>query len=444
VTVNFTLQNVGGANTTNLVATLLPTGGVLLPSVPQNVGALLSGGAGVTVPFTFTAGGACGSTLTASIQLQDGAANLGTLAFAFPVGTPIKPLVQEFDSLSAPALPPGWASTISGAASNWVTSTATKFTAPNAAFIAEAPNPGVAELTSPSVAVTTTSAKLSFRNFYNSECDPAVVTNAYDGGVLEIKIGAGAFTDILAAGGSFASGGYNRKIDPTDDNPLDGRFCWSGLSGSFITTVVNLPASAAGQTVQFKWRFGTDTGNAFGTGGWYIDAVALQDGSTCCTLPPPAIVTQPATQTTFPGSNVTFSVTASGSALAYQWKFSGTNLPGATNSSLVLTNVQLPQTGPYFVTITNAAGTTNSSLALLRLLVSPGLNLSRANVTSTNVFFSITSVTGLNYTLQYKNVLSDPSWTTIPPAVLGSGGTILLQDPNPPIQPARFYRVNVN
>jgi hypothetical protein len=444
VTVNFTFQNVGGANTTNLVATLLTSGGVLLPSAPQTVGAMLSGGSAVTFPFTFTAGSACGSTLTASLQLQDGTANLGTLVFNFPVGAPIIRLVQNFDGVSAPSLPKGWTSTVSGAASNWVTSTAKSFTGLNAAFIAEPTNAGVAELTSPLAPISTTTAKLSFRNFYNSECDPAVLTNAYDGGVLEIKIGAGAFTDILAAGGSFASGGYNKKIDPTDDNPLDGRFCWSGLSGDFINTVVNLPASAAGQTVQFKWRFGTDTGNAYGTGGWYIDAVALQDGSTCCSITAPAIVTQPATQTTFPGSNVTFSVTASGSALAYQWNFSGTNLPGATNSALSLTNVQLSQAGPYFVTVTNAAGTTNSSVALLRLLVSPGLNLSRANVTSTNVSFSVMSVTNLNYTLQYKNALTDPSWTTIPPTVVGNGGTIILKDPNPPLQPARFYRVNVN
>jgi hypothetical protein len=444
VVVNFTLQNVGGANTTNLVATLLSTGGVLLPSAPQSIGALLSGSAPVTLPFTFTAGSACGSTLTASIQLQDGSLNLGTLTFTFPVGSPILRISQDFDTVSAPALPLGWTSTITGAASNWVTSTVKPFTGPNAVFIAEAPNPGVAELTSPSVGVSTTTAKLSFRNFCNSECDPVILTNAYDGGVLEIRIGGGAFTDILAAGGSFASGGYTRKIDPTDDNPLTNRFCWSGLSGNFITTVVNLPASAAGQKVQFKWRFGTDTANAFGTGGWYIDAVALQDGSTCCTLTPPAIVTQPTNRTTFPGSNVTFSVTAAGSALAYQWKFSGTNLPGATNSSLVLTNVQLPQAGPYFVTITNAAGTTNSSIALLRLLVSPGLVLSRANVTTTNVSFPVTSVTGLNYTLQYKNALTDPIWTSIPPTVVGSGGPIILIDPNPPVQPARFYRVNVN
>jgi hypothetical protein len=77
-------------------------------------------------------------------------------------------------------------------------------------------------------------------------------------------------------------------------------------------------------------------------------------------------------------------------------------------------------------------------------LVSPGLSLDRANVTSTNVSFAVTSVTGLNYTLQYKNALTDPIWTAILPTVSGNGGSIILKDPNPPLQPARFYRVNVN
>jgi hypothetical protein len=50
----------------------------------------------------------------------------------------------------------------------------------------------------------------------------------------------------------------------------------------------------------------------------------------------------------------------------------------------------------------------------------------------------------MNYTLQYKNALTDSNWTTIPPTVLGNGGTIIPKDRNPPVQPARFYRVNVN
>ncbi len=86
VTVNFDLSNVGLAATSNLVATLLPTGGVSNPSAPQNYGALTAGGAAVTRPFTFTATTTCGQTLIASLQLQDGGTDLGVVTFNFLTG----------------------------------------------------------------------------------------------------------------------------------------------------------------------------------------------------------------------------------------------------------------------------------------------------------------------------------------------------------------------
>jgi subtilisin-like proprotein convertase family protein len=87
VTVSFCLQNVGTLNTTNLVATLGSTGGVTSPSGPQNYGVLVAGGSAVCRDFTFTASGACGDTLTASLALQDGATNLGTVTFTFTLGS---------------------------------------------------------------------------------------------------------------------------------------------------------------------------------------------------------------------------------------------------------------------------------------------------------------------------------------------------------------------
>ncbi|MEQ1764978.1 MAG: S8 family serine peptidase [Pyrinomonadaceae bacterium] len=86
VTVNFDLSNLGVAATTNLVATLQPTGGVSAPSGPQNYGALAPGGGAVTRPFTFTATTNCGQNLVASLQLQDGAADLGIVTFNFLTG----------------------------------------------------------------------------------------------------------------------------------------------------------------------------------------------------------------------------------------------------------------------------------------------------------------------------------------------------------------------
>jgi hypothetical protein len=87
VTVSLALRNTGTAPTTSLVATLLPTGGVTAPGGPQAYGALTPGGPAVARPFALTAAGTCGGTLTATLRLQDGATDLGTVAFAFPLGT---------------------------------------------------------------------------------------------------------------------------------------------------------------------------------------------------------------------------------------------------------------------------------------------------------------------------------------------------------------------
>jgi uncharacterized repeat protein (TIGR01451 family) len=87
VTVNFSLKNIGLANTTNLTATLLATNGVTSPSGPQNYGALAAGGGVASRPFTFTAAGTCGGSIIANLRLQDGAANLGTIGVTFNMGS---------------------------------------------------------------------------------------------------------------------------------------------------------------------------------------------------------------------------------------------------------------------------------------------------------------------------------------------------------------------
>ena len=86
----------------------------------------------------------------------------------------------------------------------------------------------------------------------------------------------------------------------------------------------------------------------------------------------PTILTQPASQTVTTGTNVTFSVTASGTPpLSYLWQFNGANLANATNATLTLTNVQLGQGGNYSVLVSNAAGFILSSNALLTVSPAP-------------------------------------------------------------------------
>ena len=87
---------------------------------------------------------------------------------------------------------------------------------------------------------------------------------------------------------------------------------------------------------------------------------------------PLSIIRQPASQGVYSGQTALISVAASGvSPLSYQWQFNGTNIAGAINSRLVLTNVQLPNAGNYTVVISNAATTLTSGAAELFTIHSP-------------------------------------------------------------------------
>src|SRR5262249_15609740 len=143
------------------------------------------------------------------------------------------------------------------------------------------------ELVSPPISLPAGPSHLTFRNNYDLEAGPA--STAYDGGVLEIKVGTNAFTDIVTAGGAFLSGAYTHTVSGSFSNALAGRQAWSGNSGGFITTLVNLPASTENQIIQLRWRCGTDNGN--GASGWRIDSVGIA-GYACCANGAPVLAAQ--------------------------------------------------------------------------------------------------------------------------------------------------------
>ena len=52
---------------------------------------------------------------------------------------------------------------------------------------------------------------------------------------------------------------------------------------------------------------------------------------------------------------------------SYQWKHDGVAIPGATNATLILSNVQTTDIGSYRVEVSNVVGGTNSAVIQLRL-----------------------------------------------------------------------------
>jgi hypothetical protein len=122
---------------------------------------------------------------------------------------------------------------------------------------------------------------------------------------------------------------------------------------------------------------------------------------------PPVITTQPQSQFVASGNTAIFTVTASGSGpLAYLWSFKGTNLDGATNTSLTLTNVQFSQAGTYRVQVTNAFGSVLSSNAILVVTATPpSIHAQPTNQTvfaTRSVTFGVTATGSLPLSYQWK------------------------------------------
>jgi hypothetical protein len=226
-------------------------------------------------------------------------------ATASPTATICDKMVTEnFDSAAAPALPPGWSS------ADWVTSTIDADSQPNCAFVNAPAFLSDRRLNSPLLVIISTSAAIAFRNNYNLESGGG---EFFDGGVLEISspnINAGAFTDITdpAVGGGFIVGGYTGTIGSNFGNPLAGRQAWSGNSGGYINTVASLGPIVNGQTIQIRFRMGSDLGGS-ANGSWRIDTMSFQ--GVCTTFPPPPSPTPTPPPTPTPTPTPTPSATPS-------------------------------------------------------------------------------------------------------------------------------------
>jgi hypothetical protein len=159
-------------------------------------------------------------------------------------------------------------------------------------------------------------------------------------------------------------------------------------AGLFMPIKLSLPDRAAGQSATIQLRVwegnagptfdaATANGGQHGisetietsTGGGNIPIPAAQVNSFAL-VSAPFIKVQPANQKVFSGATVSLAVQAAGTEpLKYQWSFGTNIIPGATGSALVLTNVEIAQSGPYSVVISTALGSIQSVPAQLAVRV---------------------------------------------------------------------------
>jgi len=203
---------------------------------------------------------------------------------------------------------------------------------------------------------------LSTGGDYGQSRVPAYLTNA-------AAIGAGYIHSLALAG----------EVAPFLTGPFVDRTVVHG------TTTWFRAAATGSAPLSYQWRFnGADLPGAtnavfesedvrFEDAGAYSVMVrnavgtATSPGMTLNVLPL-FITAPPRNQVSLRGGTVTFEVTATGKEpFFYQWRYNGVDLEGATNRTLVLTDVQGDQVGSYSVIVRNAAGVVESPAATFSL-----------------------------------------------------------------------------
>jgi subtilisin-like proprotein convertase family protein len=367
-TVSFGLLNVGSLGTTNLTAKLLDTNGITAVTTnPVSYGVLAAGGTAQSRNFELIADGACGSTVTAVLELKDGTNNLGTVPFSFVLGT--------------------------------TTESTTVFS--NAASITIRDNTSATPYPS-SVAVAglsgqVTKATVSLRGFshtYPEDVD--IILVAPDGRKVSLMSAVGGGTDAVNA---------NVTFDDAAGAPIGSAVVTGTYTPSGIAPSMPAPAPAgpyAGSLGEFAatspngtWSLyvadsaASDAGSI--SGGW---SISLTTGEpVCCEEPLPPVITSPLSASATVGQAFSYQITALNSPVS----FGAAGLPpGLTvNASTgVISGVPTTAgTSAVSITASNSLGLDQATLTI---------NVARARevVFSENMRAPVATTSIVNHTFQ--------------------------------------------
>jgi subtilisin family serine protease len=145
---------------------------------------------------------------------------------------------------------------------DWVLATGNPHSGAGAWF---ASNPGTVSdqyWSSAGLVTVPANGQLGFWHSYDTEA-------GYDGGVVEISPDGIVWNDL---GPYMTQGGYNSTISVSFDSPIGDRAAFSGNSGGYIETLVDL-GSYSGQEVYIRFRMASDS--SVSGNGWYVDDVSL-------------------------------------------------------------------------------------------------------------------------------------------------------------------------
>ncbi len=184
--------------------------------------------------------------------------------------------------------------------------------------------------------------------FPMSPTDAASLTRAYGAGTYYMMIGLANIANHMNSPADEAT--------PADDDVLDFAGALTPLGGVNGAKFANISIMDAQGVITLQQVPIQNIGR------WFRFDVA-----SACT--PVAIVQAPASVTAAVSQQVTFEVYATGSdPIAYQWRFNGSDIAGATASAYMIPSISLPDAGSYTVRVSNPCGQAESSAAVLSVV----------------------------------------------------------------------------
>jgi uncharacterized repeat protein (TIGR01451 family) len=291
VGMTFVLRNIGTGLSIGpgATVTLLTTGGVAWASPSQPVAPLLVGGLPITNQFSLIATGFCGATVTARLRLEDRTNFLGDVNYPITLGALRAPGSYTCCQVDDIRL-----------------------------TVSDDPDPIVqGQQLTYTIGVT---------NAGPATATSVNVTNYLPSGVIGISATAMPGTATILGGMVTAELGTLG-------------------AGATAAVIIRGIVDIAGQLTNV-----TLLSRAEPDGNLANNVAVTRTHSVL----PIVILEQPQPQSIMRGETARFSVGATaGSPLRYQWRWSGTNLQGATNRTLLLTDVQLAQQGRYDVVVSD-------------------------------------------------------------------------------------------
>ncbi len=238
----------------------------------------------------------------------------------------------------------------------------------------------------------------------------------------------------------------------------DGTVVAWGMNDAGQTTIptglTNVVAIAAGEQHSLALKsngsvkgWGDNSSGQLNISGTDIRAIAAGGyDSTVVHGTGPLITAQPIGQTSLSGSTILLSVSASGTGLSYQWQLNGKDIPGATGSTLTLTNVTRSTAGVYTVRVTgpNGSSTSQNTVVIVRGHLKPMSPQALAGG-GLRLFFNDEfgdPISAANIGRYLPQVSTDlQSWSTFNQTLSVQNGRLQIDDPNASQYTRRFYRV---